>query len=169
MVALLGEESSMTPVVAAARFVVPPRSPLDGVSPEAWVAYARAMEVQPVWAVSASGGLGAYAMRPQRLVELDVMRDGGLTRRGRRQVRRGELLPAYADFLANPRAQRAVFVRSNLLYDRAMASGDLQRPVLLSRAGALAVLHRGGRGALAGWPDLFSDTRALVEGVEGMF
>jgi len=53
----------------ANRFAAAP-SPLAGVPESAWVRFHTSQEVQAVDAVSESGGLGAYDIRPRRLVEL---------------------------------------------------------------------------------------------------
>jgi hypothetical protein len=59
--------------------------------------------------------------------------------------------------------------RSLGLYHELLRAGDIARPAGVSLAGALAILHRGGRGALRKWPDVFSDTRALFEAAQGAF
>ena len=55
------------------------------------------------------------------------------------------------------------------LYYDALREGKLKQPEGASVAGALAALHRGGRGALESWGDLFENTRALVEKVKDLF
>jgi hypothetical protein len=72
-------------------------------------------------------------------------------------------------FLNEPIAQYLAFSKSISLYYRALMDGELQRPEGVSMAGALAVLHRGGRGALKSWPEMFEGTKALYERAQGVF
>jgi hypothetical protein len=72
-------------------------------------------------------------------------------------------------FLTEPIAQYVAFSKSISLYYRALMSGELQQPEKASKAGVLAVLHKGGRGALKAWPNLFDSTKALYESVKGVF
>lgn len=148
-------------------------SPLDGVSADAWERFVRVLEVQPVEAVSPSGGLGAYDMRPRRLVELGYAKTlcSRRTELGR-QVHVCEFEPPWTQrrFLIDPLAQRAALTKSMVLYHRALFDGQLVHPGKMSISGALTVLHVGGRGALvAGEEKLFESTRALYEAARGMF
>lgn len=72
-------------------------------------------------------------------------------------------------FLADTVAQYTAFRRSIAMYDEDLREGRLKRPEGATRAGALAILHRGGRGALEAWPELFEATRSLHERVKGAF
>lgn len=156
----------------AVRFRSTLASPLPGVTAEAWARFYPALDVQPIGAVSASGGLGSYDLRPRRLVELGLATNlrGGRTPSGR-QAWTCDLLPPLSrhSFLANPVTQYMVLSRSMLRYHAQILSGELLRPDGVSLAGALSILHRGGRGALAAFPDLFDDTRALYEKARGAF
>jgi hypothetical protein len=164
-------------MLSASRFTAGPSSPLEGVSNEAWRRFEAALKVQATGAISTSGGFGAYDMRPRRLVEL---RDGkgrpyatALRRStgvGRQSQTCDFVLPwTQKRFLSDSIAQYAVFAKSISLYHRALLSGELKRPEGVSMAGALAILHIGGRGALAGWPKLFDATRARFEAARGAF
>jgi hypothetical protein len=154
------------------RFSSLPPSPLAGVSNAAWSRFYTSLAVQPDAAVSESGGFGAYDIRPRRLVELgyatalpSVRTEAG------RQVHVCEfVLPwTQARFLADPIAQYAALRGSMVRYHRALLAGELLRPEGVSMAGALAILHVGGRGALASWPELFDSTRARFEAAREAF
>lgn len=151
------------------------RSPIPGVSDAAWMRWVAALDAQPIDAVGPSGGLGSYDMRPRRLKELGLARSVRLERApSGRQVYSCELAPPLtrARFLRDMVLQAAVLARSARGHydDLARASGEgLRLPEGQTLAGALAVLHRGGRGALARWPDLFEDTRVLWEKARGCF
>jgi hypothetical protein len=148
------------------------RSPIPGVSDGAWARFVHALEVQPIRAVSESGGCGAYDLRPRRLVELGYAEDLRLERtQGGRQVYACRFKAPWTQdrFLADPVAQAAALRRSMVLYHEDLQGGAIRRPDGVSLAGALAILHRGGRGALEAWPDLFHHTRALYEAAQGAF
>jgi hypothetical protein len=147
-------------------------SPLAGIPAHAWRRFVAALKVQNFDRVSIGGGLGAYNIRPRRLVEI------GRAKHFRRvqdidgpakQV--CDFIAPWTEerFLADPTAQYAVLVKSMRLYYDALRDGTVKRPTGVSLAGALVVLHAGGRGALEGWPDLFDDTKALFEATRGMF
>jgi len=72
-------------------------------------------------------------------------------------------------FLDNPLAQYTALAQSMRLYFDAMREGKLVKPKDATVAGSLAVLHRGGRGALEAWPKLFKGTQELYEKVQGAF
>lgn len=149
-------------------------SPLPGVSAEAWERFYRLLAVQPDNAVSRSGGLGSYDLRPRRLVEIGIgcnLRSIRTDRRGARVYVCDFVAPLTREkFLSNPVTQYCALSRSMVAYHRALAEGDIARPEGLSLAGALALLHVGGRGGLKAWPDnLFPKTHALLERVRGVF
>ncbi len=156
---------------APARFSAPAllKSPLPGVSDAGWDAFVRALDVQPADAVSASGGLGSYDIRPRRLVEIGLAENFRIDREPGRRDRQGCDFKSSKLFLADPRRQLAALARSIARYHAEVASGAIQVPAGLSLSGALAILHRGGRGALAAWPDLFDDTRELLKRTERCF
>ena len=154
------------------RFIVGPESPLEGVTRDAWQRFVAALEVQGVGDVSESGGLGAYDIRPRRLVELGYAVDLRSIRTvaGRQVYECDFALPwTKTRFLSDSVAQYTVLAKSIRLYYDAVRRGELSKPENCSMAGTLAILHRGGRGALKGWPDLFEDTRALYQAARGAF
>lgn len=158
--------------MTARRFSERAASPLAGVPADAWRSLVAALDVQPISAVSTSGGLGSYDVRPRRLVEIGYAVNLRSSRTGAgRQIYVCDFVLPWTQrrFLADPVAQYVVLTRSSSLYYEAMRSGELQRPDGVSLSGALAILHVGGRGALKGWPDLFSDTRARFEAAQGLF
>lgn len=146
-------------------------SALAGVDDGAWDCFTRALCVQPINAISASGGFGCWDLRPRRLGELGVMTDLRYVAGPGRDRWEGDFVsPWSADvLLGDVIAQHGLFVASMRLYAAALADGRIVRPVEVSRAGALAILHRGGRGALASWPRLFDDTRAIFDAAKGLF
>lgn len=121
------------------RFVEGTKSPLPGVSDGAWRHFVAALEVP---------GFGSYNLRRWRLDEMGL------------QVKKGKDVH---------RCDYSTLVKSILMYHQALMRDELKRPEGVSMAGALAILHRGGRGALAGWPKLFPNTRALYEAAHGAF
>jgi hypothetical protein len=149
-------------------------SPLVGVESRAWSRFATAMEVQPVQACSPSGGLGAYDMRPGRLVELGYAKKEKQRRTDAgRQVQACSFVGKWSreKFLAHPVEQYTAFSRSMRLYHDALREGKpIRLPAGLSMAEALALLHRGGRGALEAWPEkVFPATAKLLARVRGCF
>jgi hypothetical protein len=66
-------------------------------------------------------------------------------------------------------AQYTALAQSMRLYYDALQAGRLKQPEGVSMAGTLGALHRGGRGALESWADLFPNTRSLVEKVKDLF
>jgi hypothetical protein len=157
---------------AADRFKSSIQSPLKGVPSHVWTLFVWAMDVQPMAAISDSGGLGSYDMRARRLVELGYASGLRSTRtKAGRQVRVCDfMLPwTQARFLADPMAQYTALAQSMRLYYDALHEGRLTPVKGASMAGMLGALHRGGRGALESWPTLFDNTRMLVEKVKDLF
>lgn len=154
------------------RFSMQIDSPLKGVSRQAWTKFVMVMGARPSSSISDSGGLGAYDMRPRRLAELEYA-----TRLTRKKNAKGRHIyecvfvepHTQAKFLANPVTQYVAFSKSMVEYHKAMESGELRKPEDLSLAGALVILHMGGRGALKSWPKLFENTRAQYERVCKLF
>jgi hypothetical protein len=72
-------------------------------------------------------------------------------------------------FLSDLIVQSEMLSHSISVYYVALMSGELTKPSNVSFAGALAILHRGGTGALKAYPDLFDNTRALFERAKGAF
>jgi len=139
---------------------------LPGVSNEACDAFVRAMSTQAITATSRAGWIGSFELRPRRLGEIEVMTN---VRRGPHSWT-GDLLPGYESLPKSGTKQYEVFARSNKLYDDQMTSGEIARPDGVSRSGALAVLHCGGREALVTWPKgAFKSTKILFEKTNGTF
>lgn len=173
------------PVRPEARFSSSLRSPLPGVALPAWQRFVAALELeqQPggalrprrMDAVSARAGFGSYDLRPRRLQELGYVtalkREGGAARHRRRHLYTCTFLPPWTAkrFLADPAAQLEALSRSMAGYLQDLEAGRLVRPAGCSLAGALAILHCGGRGALAKYPALFPHTRAVYERAQGAF
>jgi hypothetical protein len=131
-----------------------------------------ALAVQGTRDVSESGGFGSFDMRPRRLVELGLA--SGLrserTANGR-QVYACDLKPPLTldEFLSDPLKQYGVLTQSIARYYNDIVQGRIKKPQDVSSAGALAILHRGGRGALAAWPELFEHTQALYDRARAAF
>lgn len=148
------------------------QSPLEGVSAEAWHKFLRAMSVQAIGDISESGGFGSFDLRARRLGELGMMDNLRTERRGGRQVWVGDFVEPYneVEFLRNFVTQTTVFKASMKAYDAEMKAGTIVRPEGVSRSGALAILHRGGRAALSNWPSrALGDTIALHEATKDIF
>lgn len=158
----------------AQRFVATaPKSPLEGVSNDAWQRFIAALEVQASDAISESGGFGSYDIRARVLVDLKYAINPRLASsvRSKREIHVCDFVLPWSKrkFLADPFAQYTVLVKSTRANYDAIRNGSLQKPKELSMAGALAILHVGGRGALRGWPKLFEHTRAVYEAARGAF
>lgn len=148
------------------------KSPLRGVSDSAWGRFVKAIEGPSVKAVSESGGFGLYDIRPRRLVELGCATNlRYLYKQGGRSIQACDFKGPWTKdrFLADLATQYNVFRRSMELYHADLTSGAIKKPDSVSLSGALAILHRGGKGALAAWPGLFEHTRALYEAAQGAF
>jgi len=72
-------------------------------------------------------------------------------------------------FLTNPLAQYTSMAQSMKIYYDAIKDGKLVKPAEASTAGALVVLHRGGKGALGAWPKLFEGTKRLYDRLQKIF
>jgi hypothetical protein len=144
----------------------PQRSILAGVSDAAFDAFQRAMASQRISDVSKEG-LGSFALGLRRLGELGVMANLRRAEAGRWC---GDWVPPYSEaaFLGSLRLQAKIFHASVRNHDAELAG--LARPAGASRSGCLAILHRGGLGALREWPaGAFRSTKALFERANGLF
>lgn len=144
---------------------MPVRSPLAGVSDEAWARFVRVLEVQPLGAVSASNAIGMFAHRPRRLVDIGVMRNPKHFRAPNdRMICAAEFVPPMTDvlFLRSPVAQYDALVKSTVGYAK-----EFKVPEGYSLAGMLAILHRAGPPGLKG--KLFDETKALFERAADIF
>ena len=156
----------------AHRFVsTGPDSPIKGVRADQWQRYIAALEVQPMGAISDTGALGAYAMSPRRLEELGYANGLRRVKHGTRMVQVCDFILPWtrARFLTDAVAQLAAFTKSNCLYHAAIMGGEIKIPDGCSMAGALAILHVGGTGALEGWPKMFDHTQARYDACNGIF
>ena len=156
--------------VTSHRFSLPgPASPLEGVSADAWQRLIAPLETQPTGAISESGALGASGIFPRRLVELGYATNMRREDDGKRQVCDFVLPWTQSRFLADPIAQYTVLAKSMRAYYDALRDGEIVKPKEMSIAGALAVLHVGGLGALKAWPKLFDNTQSLYDATQGAF
>lgn len=117
----------------------PLASPIPGVSDDAWRAFVQAMTVRQAVDAPGSKGHGCFDLRLRRLAELG--------------------LAAPTTFEEGYEA----FAKSVATYLGDVDAGRLTLPDGVSRAGAVAILQRGGRGALAAYPDMFSETREVYD------
>lgn len=142
------------------------RSPLSGVTNEAWTKFVRVLEVQPLSAVSESNTIGMFAHRPRRLVDIGIMEKPRHFRApNERMVCAAEFVPPMTDilFLKSPLAQYEALVASMVGY----AKEYEKVPDGFSFAGMLAILHRAGPPGLRG--KMFDETKALFERAKDLF
>ncbi len=168
------------------RFASTLKSPLRGVTLPDWRRFVGLIELEDVPGeaprprrmdeVSVRGGFGSYDLRPKRLAELgyvrDLCRQGGRARHGQPQIYACSFVPPFTRerFLHDPTAQHEALSKSMRGYQQDLEEGRIHRPEGVSLAGALTLLHCGGRGALAAWPeDLFPHTRLVYERAQGAF
>ncbi len=156
-----------------ARLLPTLQSPLPGVSNNAWARFVMALDIQDIKAVSTSNGLGAFDLRPRRLVELGYAKNLRPARSptNNRQLYQCDFIAPLTreQFLSDPIAQYGVLAHSSADYHQALGRGDVRKPDEMSLAGALAILHRGGAGALRSWPALFPETQALYDAARSAF
>ena len=90
--------------------------------------------------------------------------------RGRGGAWEGDLSPGCQNLQRNAVQQYQVFVLSTRAYDEEMGRGEISRPPGVTRSGALAVLHCGGRAALSVWPaGAFKTTMGIFERTNNLF
>ncbi len=169
---------SASPAMRFAR--VPFKSELSDVADEAWDAFVRAIALyvapdstelrpRPIRHISISGGYGSFDLRPRRLAELGVLTN---VRRDERGKCTGDFVPPYSEteLLRNSVLQYNLFVSSVKKYDEDIIEGRVCLPDGVSRSGAHAVLHCGGRGALLRWPDgAFRTTQEVFDRTNNLF
>jgi hypothetical protein len=161
----------MTEIAGPLRFIATMKSPLPGISDAAWGKFVKVMETAKPRSITISGGYGAFDMRPRRLVELgyaNVLKRG---KNGKREVWKCEFVRPWTErkFLGDSFAQYAAFRASMMRYAEALRTDEIKYPEGCSLAGALAILHVGGRGALKGFPKLFEQTKKLYDAAKGIF
>lgn len=142
-----------------------------GIEPARWHQFQRDMEVSKVGVMTCSGGYGAFDIRPRRLVEMGYAKGLKRSKSGRREIWVCEFQPPWTarKFLASPLAQVAAFRASMRDYASKISRSEITLPPGCSLAGALAILHVGGTGALAKFPDLFTETKKRFERVKELF
>lgn len=144
---------------------------LPQLSSNVWTLFRKAFEVAPSHVVTRSGGYGLYDLRPRRLVELGYA--NGLRRalNGKREIWKCSFTGGWTErmFLGNPARQREVFRLSMMDYAAQIERGQITLPDGCTLAGALAILHLGGRGALKKFPELFPLTKRRYDAVSEMF
>jgi hypothetical protein len=153
------------------RFVTTMKSPIEGVPDIAWARFVKAMEVAKPRSMTLSGGYGAFDMRPRRLVELGYAKSLRRAKNRKRLVWKCDFLHPWSErkFLGDSFAQYAAFRASCMRYSEALKVGSIARPKGCSLAGALAILHIGGKGALACFPKLFPETQKLYDAAKEIF
>lgn len=156
------------------------KSELPNVSDQAWTRFVFAMKVAQPGAISASNALGMFELKARRLADLGLVRD---IKRARSPLGRlmwvGEFTAPLTqrEFLNRPELQYKAFVDSMRAYVNGLRDATVPRPnggfpADMTLSGALAVLHRGGPGALRDWnneDDRFEDTVALFDRTNGIF
>jgi len=165
---MLRGAAAMSAVLERARL----RSPLDGVSDDAWSRFVDALTVdddsglrqgmpRPFNARTHAGGLGCFGLLPRRLVDVGVAKAVRVI--GGKTIAVG----LRRDFLS-PLVQRDALVDSMRRYDAELAKVTL--PSEISRSGALALYHRLGPEALAKWQKHRQrSTIALFQRANGLF
>lgn len=150
------------------------KSELPGVSDECWTQFVRAMATQKPDEVSPSNGVGMFALTPRRLADLGLVKN--LTRKkapsGRMVYTAIFIAPLTSDkFLNSPQIQYRVLCASVKKYADQMDSGEIEKDPDMSKAGALAILHRAGPNGLNTWEngERFPATQDAVDRVDGLF
>jgi hypothetical protein len=152
------------------------RSPLPGVSDEAWAKFVYICATAPRRHVSASNAYGMFEMFPRRLADFGLVTN---LRRARaasgRVVWEGDFVaPLTAElFLSSLRAQYRAFCLSIVDYAERIARGHIKVSAAagLTLSGVLALLHRAGPHGVESWTKgkCFETTRSLVERAHGVF
>lgn len=141
-----------------------PVSVLAGVDDATWSRFVNACAFQGISEITRVG-VGAFAFHPRRLGELGLMSE---VRRGPGGYWTGTLVDPR--FLQRFSIQMQAFERSMKDFDARLDSGELTGPEDVTRSGCLAILHRGGVGALRVWPqNAFHSTRALCDRTNHLF
>ena len=149
-------------------------SPIPGVAAEAWTRFVRALRQADPGAISPQGFLGCFEIHPRRLAELGDLGDGfrvATAARDEGGVWRCDFAcGTQAGFLASFIAQYAALVKSVRGHYGEVARGAVAIPAGVTLSGALAILHRAGRGGLAGWTKRkLPETAALFDRANGIF
>lgn len=150
------------------------KSELAGISNEAWTDFVFTMKAAPLDAISPSNGLGMFDMRYKRLADFGLVTNVRYKRDvvTNRSVQVADWVAPLTQeqFLKSASAQYGVFAKSMADYFGAMLEGVIKLPDTVTASGALAILHRGGRNALAQWHEQqFEATRELFNRANGVF
>ena len=150
------------------------KSPLVGVADAPWTDFVFSMKVGDRETVSGSNGLGLFDVRYKRLRDFGLVENVHYERDPvtNRSVQVAYWVPPLTRdlFLKSASAQYKVFVASMSAYFRELRARELALPKGVSASGALAILHRGGPGALAKWGERqFEATRDLCRLCNGVF
>jgi len=152
------------------------RSPLPGVSDEAWTRFVYICATAPRRHVSPSNAYGMFEMFPRRLADLGLMTNlRRTTAPSGRVVWEGDFVaPLTAErFLSSSRAQYRAFCLSIVDYAERISRRDIKVSAAtgLAMSGVLALLHRAGPHGVDSWQKgrCFEATRSLVERVQGVF
>jgi hypothetical protein len=146
-------------------------SELPGVTDEQWRAFVRGMITAKLEEVSTANALGLFEMMPRRLVDLGLANKLKRMRKDGKTIYVAEMWHPLtsAMFLRSPLLQYRTFVASMQDYS-ARLDKSIARPDGVSRAGALAVLHRAGPKGLEAWPaKTFARTKMIHDRVAGVF
>lgn len=150
------------------------KSELPGIYDEQWTDYAFAMKIANRGDISLSNGLGMFDIRYKRLEDLGFVTNISYKRDPiiNRSVQVAEWLPPYTQdkFLKSANFQYRAFSASNRHYFKELRNRSLSMPPGVTFSGALAILHRGGRSALAKWAtQQFDETREIFDMANGIF
>lgn len=161
-------------------------SPLPDVSDAVWTAFVSACKSNDWTHVSPSNSVGGFAMSPRRLSELGWVSNLARAKSpdGRNVwVARFNRPITPNDYLVSPKLQYDAFTESMMEYAaRLLPGGDIAGMIgvqdiflpsgqPLTRSGLLALLHKGGTGAVTQWlaGNQFGDTTVFVAQANGIF
>jgi hypothetical protein len=149
-------------------------SELPGVSNEQWTDFVLMMKVGSLNTISSSNGLGMFDIRYKRLADMGLVtnlryRQDVITRRSVQEA--DWVAPLTRDkFLKSAGVQLKVFSESCKDYFNWLKCEQVKLPEGATFSGALAILHRGGKSALAKWDQQqFESTLELYRRVNGVF
>lgn len=160
----------------------PIKSEIPGVDDACWTQFVAGMITSKLTSVSDSNALGMFEMMPRRLADLGIVEKLVRTRKevtaddGAKRYRTiwvAVFVPPLTceKFLKSPSEQCDAFNRSMKDYAAKIASGEIEKPEVMSLSGALAILHRCGPQGLKTWEsgERFPTTQAAYDRVAGVF
>ena len=150
------------------------KSELPGVPNDKWTEFLRGMIIAEVSAVSPSNSLGMFEITPRRLADFGLVQKLARSKsKAGRTIWVAFFVPPLTcrRFLRSPEVQYKVFTKSMQDFDNKMRRGEIRRDKEMSRAGALAILHRAGPQGLDTWStgERFPSTQNLYDKVQGAF